>query len=608
MREPTGTPFGWCVAVVALATGVAAVHAQPRLGAVRGKPVVAHLPFPETDGPGWTPLVPSPDSLIVYVSSSTGDDLNSGFSPAQAKRTVAAACVLLRDGFPDWVLLKRGDVWSEAFPQWTKSGRRGAEPMVIGSYGVGARPLLNTGSGTGFFTVADPGPKAHLAITDIHLCADRNAGESPDAGLTILSHWSDVLIENCMIERYAANIVIQEVSTGRPSNIRVRRCVIVDAFRAGDAHSQGIFAGAIDGLLVEECIFDNNGWRRGVSGAQANIFNHNMYLHESCTAVVVRGNISARGSATGILQRCGGISEGNLLLQNPVAIFFGTTDQPGITARGAVRNNVILDARDIASDSPRGFGIWLGAACRSDVYGNIVAHQHSGSANVNAFTLEGDMVSVPVYQNFVYDWTVPNGTTGTAFTMNLSTAHGVTFADNVLQQPRGGFLIEMTGQPAADSGPLFGRNTYFTANNPPNQFYYGTDYPGWIQRSAESWSTLTVPNFPAPERTIETYMGSLGLTSSVDAFLVHARAQERNTWDPSFEAGTVNGYIRQGFGVSIATCRADFNKDGTVNILDLAAFFAAVQAGDPRADFNLDGVIDQNDQVLFESVMATGCP
>ena len=59
---------------------------------------------------GWTEITPSDDSLVVYVSSSLGDDANDGLSPEAPKRTIAQAKTLLRHQRPDWLLLRRGDV------------------------------------------------------------------------------------------------------------------------------------------------------------------------------------------------------------------------------------------------------------------------------------------------------------------------------------------------------------------------------------------------------------------------------------------------------------------------------------------------------------------
>lgn len=579
--------------------------AQPTLEpkrAVRGVNTVGG-----SDGSGWTTFSASVDSRIVYVSTSTGDDANSGFSPALAKKTLLAAYGLMRDGMPDWMLLKRGDVWSESFPDWQKAGRGPAEMMVIGSYGTGNRPLLNTGTGKGFFTDANGAVRAHLALTDIHFRADRPGASATESGVTVLNRWSDVLIENCKVESYASNIVVQEAPF-RPANIRVRRCVVVDAHLAQAAHSQGIFAGGIDGLLIEECVFDNNGWKRGVPGAQANIFNHNMYLHETGVGFVTRGNISARGSATGILQRSGGTCENNLLLLNPTGVFLGASQVAGPSARSALRNNVVLDSRDIASDTPRGAGIWLGGTVNTEVYGNIVAHQRSGSGNINAFNFESTLTNLPVHRNIVYDWTGAPGVNGIGLTIDLHHVQAVQIIENRFHQVNGGFLVELRGQPPADSGPMFGRNRYMTTNPPPNQFYWGMTYSQWVQLSDEQWSTYGPTGFPFPERSIETYMASLGMMPTLDAFMDRARLQEKGNWDTRFTATTLNDYIQQGFGVSARGCRADFNDDLQVNALDFTAFQAAFGNQDPRADMNLDGVFDLRDLQIFQSVLAAGCP
>ncbi len=598
--------FAWIAAVVAILGGVQWCSAQG--GTSDRRKAWTHTKGPPTDGPEWTQFSASPDTRIVYVSSASGDDALSGLSPAQAKKTLAAGYELIRDGFPDWLLLKRGDTWSEPIPNWNKSGRGASEPVLVGSYGAGTRPRLNTGSGAGFFASGYPEPRAHLAVTDLHLYCDRIGGAPTEAGLTILNLWSDVLVENCKIELYPNNIVMQDGGIGRPSDIRIRRCVIADAYRPDGAHSAGIFAGGVDGLLIEECVFDHNGWRRGVPGANANIFNHNMYLHEASTGVVTRGNITARASATGILQRSGGTCENNLLLLNPVGIFLGISEVAGPAVHNALRNNVVLDARDIDSQTPRGFGIWLGGTERTEVYGNIVAHQRTGSNNINAFNLESTLRSVAIYRNIVYDWTGESGVNGVAVSLHMTHALGVQIVDNQFQQTRGGFLVELVGQSAGDLGPVFGNNRYFTLNSPPNEFYFGLDYSQWVQASGEPWLSFGQTGFHDPNRTIETYMMSLGLAPSLDQFMARARLQERTSWDTRFTAAAVNNYVQQGFGVSARGCRADFNDDGLVNILDLIVFQTAFSNADPHTDLNLDGAFNAQDFAIFQNNLAAGCP
>lgn len=575
---------------------------QPRLEL---RPAAHPKSMDPRDGGGWTELSPSVDSRVVYVSSRQGNDSNDGLSPATPKATIASGYSLLRNGFPDWLLLRRGDEWRESFPEWTKGGRQVGEPIVIGSYGTGDRPLLKTASGRGFMSVAYPSPLAHLAITDIHLDSDRGDGSSLDAGIFLLNLWSDVLIENCHIEGYRDNIVVEPLD-GRPSNIRVRRCIVANSL-SNVWYSQGIYAGAVDNLLIEECVFDHNGWRRGVPGAHATIFNHNMYLHGTCNGVVTRGNISARASATGISQRCAGISEDNLLLQNPVGVFMSAgvagSNPP---ARSAIRNNVVLDARDIDSASPRGFGVWAGGIQSVEIYGNVIANHRTGTENVIAFYMTSGLRSATLSRNLVYDWTIE--TIGLGLSMNLSNGQGVQVTDNVFVQPSGGFLVEYVRSSAAETGRVFGRNQYFTANSQPHQVFYSLTYPEWVQYADDVYPAFTQPSFPDPGRGVESYMASLGLPPTLDAFLARARLQDKATWDDRFTAAAVNSYVREGFGVGRRGCMADFNDDGATNAFDLSAFQAAYAAGSNRADVDLDGLVTPADLAMFPLLFAQGCP
>src|SRR6185295_3443980 len=167
----------------------------------------------------------SPDSRVVYVSSSAGNDSNSGLTSSAPKQTIASGYALLRDGFPDWLLLKSDDVWHENFPGWTKSGRSTTEPIRVGSYGPGERPTLYCGADHGFNSLAFSTSMAHLAITDMRLVGDGYDGvTTTPAGIELLANWSDVLVENCLIERFMTNLVFQsDPSTQVMGNIRIRR-------------------------------------------------------------------------------------------------------------------------------------------------------------------------------------------------------------------------------------------------------------------------------------------------------------------------------------------------------------------------------------------------
>ena len=98
------------------------------------------------DANGWTTFTPSSDTRIIYVSSSTGSDSNNGLSQNAAVATIDKGLSLIRDGSADWLLLKAGDTWvNQEIGYLDFSGRSATEPILISSYGTGARPLIETG-------------------------------------------------------------------------------------------------------------------------------------------------------------------------------------------------------------------------------------------------------------------------------------------------------------------------------------------------------------------------------------------------------------------------------------------------------------------------------
>ena len=65
----------------------------------------------QSSSTGFTGIVPSADSKIIYASNSTGSDSNDCLSEQRPCKTIEAALSKGREGFPDHILLKRGDTW-----------------------------------------------------------------------------------------------------------------------------------------------------------------------------------------------------------------------------------------------------------------------------------------------------------------------------------------------------------------------------------------------------------------------------------------------------------------------------------------------------------------
>jgi hypothetical protein len=507
---------------------------------------------------GWTVFTPSADTRIVYVSSSSGNDANDGFSTNTAKRTLGAARALLRNGYPDWMLLRCGDSWNESFSNgFGLSGRSANERMLLSSYGTGARPRLLTGSGN-CFALWGQGDGNNLAVVGIHFWPNTyNGANGTPRGMCVFGSVSNFLVEDCYFQAAETNLVIQGANefpspTGRHHNIELRRNIIVDAYNTMSSNSEGIFASGIDGLLLEENVFDHNGWRDDVPGSVPTWYRHNIYIQNLNTGVVLRGNIVAR--TDGLHTRSGGIVEDNLLLKNALSMMLGGGGFPAIEANGVTvtaRHNVVLDGGDLQSGSPRGWGWFLADVRQGLVEHNIVAHNVSGHAPIPVFfdvSNNGIGVGNTTFaNNVVYNWNGVSRINGDG-----SQIFNIQFQNNKFQN-------HVTAEPLLEHSQQSSTSTFFSAGNvfdtsaAANSCMQlaGGNIPlsTWKPLVHDTTSVEMPAQFPDPNRTIATYHSSIGGSGNLDAFMMEARNQSKANWRTEYTAHAVNEYIRAGFGV-----------------------------------------------------------
>lgn len=367
---------------------------------------------------GWTEISASTDSLIVYVSSSEGDDANDGLSTSTPVKTLAKAASFVRDGYPDHLLLKRGDVWTDETLGRFKSGRSESEPLVLSYYGEsGERPKLKVSSN---FIDHNGQVRSNLAIIGLHFVAYKMdpadpafTGTSPSS-LRFVGGGNNLLVEDCKLE--FTDIIVQNFSTFKYQNFKLRRSMVTDVWSPNTSNSNavrpsGIYATSVDGLLIEENLFDHNGWNENVPGAGANQYNHNMYIQTSNVGnhVTVRGNVIARASSHGVQGRPGGLYEDNLFVENSIGLqlgYKGTPLQAGTFAHA--KNNVILAGKRMDptnSSEPRTaavWGLWLDDLGSGTVTleGNIVANRKELGSYVGIRNYAG----INYAGNIQYNW------------------------------------------------------------------------------------------------------------------------------------------------------------------------------------------------------------
>ncbi len=210
--------------------------------------VVVTDAFREVNQDGWTILEPHENSRKIYVSNSEGCDTNCGLTSETPVHSIRKARSLMRDGEGDWLLLKRGDEWSETLSITNIDGRTGNKeeiaPTVYTTYGKGQRPKVRRLSAHGGSDTAN-----NVIVSGIYF---------PQGNLS--SIYSDrLLIEDCFFYRTGINM------QGNYSNIDFRRNVVFGNYpHTGTGHQQGSYTSGINGILFEENIYDHNGWHGGV--------------------------------------------------------------------------------------------------------------------------------------------------------------------------------------------------------------------------------------------------------------------------------------------------------------------------------------------------------
>ncbi len=537
---------------------------------------------------GWTDLLAMyqhpdyyEDSRIIYVSSSEGDDATGTWyaptasvvgadpynpaGPIQPFKTLAAAYSHLRDGYPDLMLLKRGDVWEESFSSgsagdWAKSGSSPVERIILATYGEGDRPLLNLGpwcgincSGIDNFIVAGIRFFSHTWQT-----VDAEKGVDILSGGTGAHHQ---LHEDCLYERHDLNR-IQGSADNPHAHIAFRRCVTIDIGEEG-ANSGTFYVTQTEGFLFEENVV-----------YAPNTESRWLYLSpsgnddsSSLRAVLVRGNIFFTSTRTGISGRSGGLFANNLIVRNNGFHIGGAGGSAGSVQNADVTNNVFLESSGGTTIALTLSGLdgSLDNGASGLIKGNIFtdgAGITGSSTAIGIVAGSGDAAiakNLTIDNNIVYNWTGEGTnramTTDSGFLANG--VSGVLIRNNDFQFTSVNPIKEIILHRAYADGNMrfegfsYYGNRYFvdTPSSPDSWFTPGGSFVGWVSESGETGAQLGTLNYPDPDRTLKTYSASLGGAPSTEAFMAEALLQSRAYWRPEYTAAAANAYIREGFAM-----------------------------------------------------------
>ncbi len=511
---------------------------------------------PREDEDGFTTFDGSPDSLYVFVSSSSGDDDNDGSTPELAVATLARGAELVRDGENDFLLLRRGDSWRGQSLGRFKSGKDATHPLVVASYGDSAtRPRIEVDQN---FIDHGGHERSFVAIVGLEIVSFPKIPDDPDyngadgGGFRYVGGGSNLLIEDCHL--LYGEMVVQSYSTYHYQDVEIRRNVIEQSYHVDTCgqnsafRPSGLYASHVDGLTVEENVFDHNGWNEDVASACATMYNHNMYLNAD--GLVVRGNVIARASSMGIKMRSDVtgdaddlLFEDNLVVDGEIGFGIGgNTSEPARFSNVVVRGNVFTQI-GLGNPTDRNFAWMLGISDNATalIEANYFLHQ-PWYDNAYGVQLGGGTASdITVTGNLFYDLRKRSLQVQAQDAWSNVAITGNTFVDpthdSCLVDHSGGFGAVTYSDNAYSSSA--GTDWFCVDGSRQNM-------TAWESSSGESATTWS-GTFTDPDRTVGSYADSLGVTSTLDGFLEAARQQNRLDWHPELMATAVNAYIRAGF-------------------------------------------------------------
>ena len=532
------------------------------------------------DANGWTVVTPAADSRLIYVSISGGSDNNNGFSPAAPVASLLRAYNLVRNGSSDQILLHRGDQWNGTFPKWTKSGRSSDEPILIGTYGAGTRPVLNTAYVMNAFDVPGPNPVSYVVMQGLYFHSAVRDPNSPDfdpvtvkrqySGLRWTAPSDGFTIEDCAFRYYMNNLDVEGLD-GPVHNVVLRRILSADSYNTF-YHSQGFYGLNIDGLTVEQSVFDHDGWNEQISGAGQTGYNHDVYMSSTVVNATFRQNIFANASNNGLLVRGGGNIEDNLFVGNAAAIGYGGAPASMSAVggvKGSIVGNVIAGNRSLGS-SPYGVGFVIANTAPGSptlVADNVFTgdSQHASPAMTlqAAWSTKNPAAAVGIndviiQSNVFNGWfraiqtdggLVPGGS-------GLAALNRVFIRNNEFQATSG--IVVRHDGPFDPTNETWQQNRYFDTPADGKWFVLGQHnitFANW-QAQVDPTGVLEQDVFPDDSRNAGTYDGSIGGAGTVDSFVAAERLQSSDHWDPRYIATSINDYIREGFNAATAPIAA----------------------------------------------------
>lgn len=551
------------------------------VGDTRAVPVPPPPPPPPFNTITWT-TVPTAAVTEREIHVATGGvDSYSTFdathgSESNPYATIACGKSWMRTGHGDRLMLNKGDTWDESLGTWNMSGESAARPMVVMSYGTGARPILRTGSSNGIST---SGAISHFWLKGIEVYGHTFNGTDTTYGFAFNpAVHNDILIENCCVHNYRDGLYLsgQNVGSvytwvGMATNFTVRGNTVygchrdVQGYTSGAGVSAGMYTYNINGLLVEFNCFQRNGYN---NPTYTNYLRRNIYHDNVNLNAIYRSNLLF--GTDGIQLRSGGELTGNVISRACSAITLGAGSPPVQTTGVVVtcEDNVILEGQDtVLAASIKNSGITISNVTGGTIKRNIIASGGCVSAlgAPTAIWFSNTLLPGSTYlhncrntviqDNIAHNW----GGYGVYFDNPLGNYEDNTFSGNVFQNPDNTVFYtggQQDGEvvyswPALTADQFsFSDNNYASATGADVDVISGgvvLTFAQWFSATGDSGSAEGEVAYDDPDRTIGTYNVTLGGADDHTEFEDACVAMDEDTWDDDYTAPAVVAYIKEGF-------------------------------------------------------------
>lgn len=547
------------------------------------------------DTNGWTVVTPSINTKIIYVSSSSGNDNNSGLSETAPVATFKKAESLLVSGQPDEILLKCGDTFNDAFLNWVYSGQDVNDPLLISYYNPNpgtpvVRPMIDSGTNPAGFATPINQPFNNAAVNYVDIiglqfqanlknpsASNFNASSAGGGtGFYFYNPGGNILLEDDSFEYYRYNMDIEGLE-GAISNITVRRCVDDYAYGLSYSHSQGLYAYNVSNISVVQSVFDHDGWSSVVPTAEDLGFNHDMYIASTCSGVVIQNNVIAEAAFAGVMARAGGDIDNNLFIDNAISVAFGQANgadsTPGGVTGSLIGNVTVGDKTyDYGQAYGQGFDIGnikpgAGLIVQNNIFTQdsqnakpaIQLDPAAGTSNPTQAVGENN---VTIENNITNGWRESIETDG-RFADGVSPSVANLYAYNNVTVKNNDFINATTHEiahpNAFDSATeswsddsyydsVLSQSSWITVANNAVQF---STWASSYDVGAKQLSSLSL--FPDPNVTIASYDLIVGGPGTWQDFMTNADLMSIANYQPQYLALAAINYIQSGFGVPLTT-------------------------------------------------------